>query len=233
MFYDDRGTLGGLLGLVVENYESERAEYWGEDAQGKLLLGFVDSVARTLLDSSRDMVAKPLELEGLEFHWRQVEHLASEVLLPQIQERLEIEVAYEVTDGLSGSADRTMKLARLVLRERPNATVTRFLQRLSRCFIVGFLPECVMLCRGVLENAISDAFDRKSVPLPADSSGHSTMRKKLDAAVLLKIMTPAARADADMVWARGNTAVHHDPEATRDVYGTIEKTLRVLKELYE
>lgn len=56
--------------------------------------------------------------------------------------------------------------------------------------------------------------------------------KRVGSGVRFNLMSPGKRSDAWMIWTRGNVAVHHDAEATKDVYGTIEMTVGVLKELY-
>jgi hypothetical protein len=58
------------------------------------------------------------------------------------------------------------------------------------------------------------------------------MRARLNAAERFGLLTAERRRDAETVWLRGNIAVHDDPEATPDAFGTIVMTTGVLKELY-
>lgn len=233
MHYSEGDSIGSILGLVVQNHEAYREEYWAAEEQDRRFLLLVDAVAGSLFTASQDLLAKPLIFEGKPFDWEAVEQIASMGLFaPQIREKIEIEIAHELTGEMYEMAGRCFDLAKLVLHTRPNATVMRFLQRLARCYVAGFLPECVMLCRAVMENAVTEAFSRKSLPLPQDEDGRSTMRQKLDAAVKFKLLTTGRRKDAELVWTRGNKAVHHDPLATKDVYGTIEITFGILQELY-
>jgi hypothetical protein len=108
--------------------------------------------------------------------------------------------------------------------------VRRYLARLGRCYIAGFLPESVILCRAVLENAVNEAFDRRG------GSGGAVPHKmslKVKHCERMGWLTSHGRSEAMNVWVRGNTAVHNDPEATRDVLGTIVLTMGVLGQLYE
>lgn len=89
-----------------------------------------------------------------------------------------------------------------------------------------------MLCRAVLENAVAETFSRHKVPVPATDEGASPMRTRLIAALRLDWLSRASHDAALIVWQRGNTAVHNDPEATGDVIGTIRLTLMVLGDLY-
>jgi hypothetical protein len=109
----------------------------------------------------------------------------------------------------------------------------RFLRRLSRCYIAGFLPECVMLCRGVVENALVEKFNRKNIPLPATSQGQSSMRSRIEAARRFNWLSDRASEHAWLIWKRGSKAAHEDPEATQNVLETIQFSMEILSELYE
>jgi len=158
--------------------------------------------------------------------------LAGERLRGLVLEELAIGAAYAATDGIEEMAERCLEICEFALRNQPNEAVARYLTRAGRCYVAGFFPECVILCRASVENGVKDAFDRRGIPLPATPKGHSSMRARLDAAVMFGWLSPLAREHADTVWHRGNVAVHHDPNATSDVLGTIELTMGVLGELY-
>jgi hypothetical protein len=89
-----------------------------------------------------------------------------------------------------------------------------------------------MLCRAVTENAVLEKYARKKLPLPATPEGKSNMRSRLDAAVRFGLISESRAEDAWLIWKRGNKAAHEDPEATRDVLGTIKTTMSVLQDLY-
>jgi hypothetical protein len=232
MWYDEGESLSGLLSLVIQNHESDREAYWSDQEDHTLLLKILDGVASALLTASGDMVATPTDVEGVPFPWESVRRLADHPeLREQVVEKLRIEVAYDSVDRINDAAERCLDLTRSVLAAQPAENVAKFIQRLGRCYVSGFLPECVIICRGVLENAVRERFDRAGVPLPATSQGVSPMRQRLEWAVKAKWLSAAASKDAMVVWQRGNTAVHDDPEATKDVLGTIQMSMRVLQEL--
>jgi hypothetical protein len=158
--------------------------------------------------------------------------LVPEDLKKSVLEELEIGSAYAATDDLEGQADRCLDLCELALRSQPNEAVSRYLRRLGRCYVAGFFPECVILCRAAIENGIKHAFDRKHVPLPANDSGASAMRTRLNAAAMFGWMSSRAKQYAETVWYRGSKAVHEDPSATADALETIAMTMAVLNELY-
>jgi hypothetical protein len=225
MWYEEGDSLN--LDLFVQNFEDERESYWSDDEQGKDYLRLVDRIAKTLLRGSTDLVQPPQDFGDAEtFSWDQAQWLADlDPVSGRVLERIEIDVAWEYSVDTRGMALRCLELARLVIAAQPNESVMRFLRRLSRCYIAGFLPECVMLCRAVAENALIEKFDRKSLPLPATPQGQSSMRSRLDAAVRFNLLSQRAADDLWVVWKRGSKAAHEDPEATQDVLGTIHLSM--------
>jgi hypothetical protein len=232
MWYGEGDSLN--LDLFVQNFEDERERYWSDDVQGKNYIQLVDRIAKMLLSGSTELVRPTQDFADPEaFTWEQAQWLADlEPVTPRIVERVEIDVAWEYSVGTRGMALRCLELARVVISAQPNESVLRFLRRLSRCYIAGFLPECVMLCRAVVENSLTDRYARKGLPLPATSEGQSSMRARLNTAVRFKLISQGAADDLWVIWKRGSKAAHEDPTATQDVLGTIQLAMSVLKELY-
>ena len=232
MFYEEGDSLN--LDLFVQNFEYNRERYWSDDEQGQAYIASVDRIARMLLRGTAELVQPPQDFADPEaFTWDQAQWLADiDPISARVLERVEIDVAWEYSVDTRGMAKRCLELARLVIAARPNESVMRFLRRLSRCYIAGFLPECVMLCRAVVENALVEKFDRKGLPLPSTPEGRSSMRSRLDAAVRFRLLSARAADDLWIVWKRGSKAAHEDPGATQDVLDTIRISMAVLKELY-
>jgi hypothetical protein len=233
MWYDAETSLPGLLELVIQNYETDRKAYWSENQQDANVLDIVEALAKSLRAASDELQASPAVIADLDFDWEQVRLLSR---LPEFQahllDQLEIDVAYEFASGTREVARRCYELTREVLSTRPGDRVLRFLRRLSRCYIAGLLPECVIISRALLENAVIERFERGGIPIPATAEGRSPMRTRIEAARKFGWLSDGGASDAMVVWERGNTAVHYDPEAVHDVLGTVRLTMRVLHELY-
>jgi hypothetical protein len=229
MFYQEGQSLGTLIGIIIDNYESDREQYWSDLEEGRYLT-FVDGTAQVLLGTAQELSFPP-ELDDFWSIYR--ESGEDSLLAEQIVERIEINAANEFCTDTKGMASRCLELTREVIMARPNEAVQRFLRRLARCYIVGLMPECVMLCRAVLENAIKEKFDRKGIPLPATLAGKSEVRTRIEWARKTKWLSDSASEQAWVVWKRGSKAVHDDPEATAEVLDTIRLTMAVLRELYE
>lgn len=231
MFYEEGSSLD--LDLIVQNYEQDRKKHWGDDEAERRFLILVDQLASTLLRGAQALVEPSQSAEPHPFSWSQVRILTEqETISDRVLERLEIDVAWEFCVETRAMARRSLDLAKLVVAAQPNSSVMRFLRRLTRCYIAGFFPECVILCRGVLENALIDAFASKGIPLPATKEGDSSMQTRINSACRLSLLSQQGGSAARLIWSRGNAAVHKDPEATQAVLETISLTAEVLNELY-
>lgn len=220
MFYKNGSSLD--LDLIIQNYEDERRRDWDRDEQSRAFLALIDQLARTLLRGSQELVEPAATKPVHPFSWEQVRFLTEQesISIP-VLERLEIDVAWELCTETRAMAYRCLDLAKIVVTAQPNATVLGFLRRLSRCYIAGFLPECVMLCRSVLENAVKECIGTKH-----------PMRNRIATARQRGMLSSQASEAAMLIWKRGNAAVHEDPEATYDVIEIIVLTSKVLTELY-
>lgn len=230
-YYDTtHGHLSSLLSVIIDNYESDRREYWGEDEDGNSYLQYIDDLTRALFKSIQDVPYPSVTT----FIWKQFgDFLADEEVQPRVTERLEIEIGSIFCTSTSAMADRCLQLVRLlVISGKPNESVLRFMRRLSRCYIAGFFPESVIMCRAVFENALKDRYDRKDTPLPATPEGKSSMKTQIDGAKMFGWLSAQGAVDAWVVWKRGSKAAHEDPDATAEVLDTVRRTLGILRELY-
>jgi len=143
--------------------------------------------------------------------------------LKLVWERLCIKLAWDSVGSIRDGALRILKLWELLLDIQPGKGTLSFLQRVGRCFIWGFDPECIILCRGVLDTAFRHAL--------SDEDRDFGLAKNIVAAFNSNLLDKPTRALAFAVKTRGDKAVHNDPHATKDVAGTIRDTLIVLRRL--
>jgi hypothetical protein len=220
MFYDEGSSLN--LDLIIQNYEDERRRYWGDGGQTRNFLALVDQLAMSLLRGSQDLIAPSNDEIPHAFSWEQVRFLTDlEGFQDRVLERLEIDVAWVFCAETRPMAYRCLELANLVVSAKPNAAVVRFLRRLTRCYIAGFFPECIILCRSVFESAMKEK-------IHIDQG----MRSKINHAKQHGWLTEDGSKAADWIWQSGNIAVHENPEATEDTLEMIRLTTLVLGELY-
>jgi hypothetical protein len=155
--------------------------------------------------------------------------------LKLVWEKLCIDYAWDLVGEIRGCAERTLKLNMLILATDPGTPTLSFLRRLSRCYIWGFDPECVILCRSVIDTAfkdtITDSLCEKyyTKRKPEDDFG---LANRIVTAKKEKIITSDISKLAFLVKDRGDKAVHAQPDVTKDVLGTIANTIRVIDCLF-
>ena len=223
--------LEAMIQGAINSFESERSYYWESEDRAPYL-ELADAIARQMVAASEDLV-KPEGQPEIPLDWHHYRFLAGiEGFRETVFEAVQIKVAWELCTDSDGKADRCLELAQEVLADQPGPEVLKFIRRLTRCYVAGFFPECVILCRGVLENAVKEKFKRHSIPLPATAEGESSMKTILLAAHTLGWLSTQAHTDAWIVWRRGSKALHEDLDATKDTQGTVQMTVSVLRELY-
>lgn len=154
-----------------------------------------------------------------------------------IWERLWIDDAWNVVSGIQERAYRVWELERLIERvfrsQQPPEPSARFLALVSRCYVFGFIIECVAMCRAAMEQALRD---RVTVESPSKAKQPDTLDGMINTAFAqtsdIVGWDPELYKAAKAVQERGNEALHNAPDATNDALGTIESALRVIAALY-
>lgn len=231
-WYEGGMSLEDHLESALEVFLNGRQDYW----DGNPLLPIMEEVAELSLRTLDDLITP----EGTGQSHRLfrdpqlgevLKKLEDVGLRDLVRERLEIAVARRFSLDTASKARRALDFSRMVMNGQPGERTLGYLRRLGRCYISGFDAECVILCRAVVENSLTDAFARRGLPIPEDGGGNSTMKQKLDSAVRFRFLSQHRRKDAWIIWQRGSKAVHEDPSVTKDIRGTVELTMGVLEEL--
>jgi len=160
-----------------------------------------------------------------------------------ICERLCINDAWDVVGSMRDRIERIFQLERLIYEElgtgEPPETSVRFLSLISRNYIYGFDTECVVMCRSAIDTAFKQAVTDEHCERAGRKSGKHGfhLADRICAAFHPENRLLDGRSDlyksAQEVQERGNKAVHYDPDATKDVLGTIRGALRVINTLSE
>lgn len=156
-----------------------------------------------------------------------------------VWERLCIDDAWTSVSSIPERAKRTLALETLVRdllgRDAPPVPCRRYLSLVSRCFVFGFDSECIVMCRSAMEVALRDIVTEQHCRRAGRNRDDPTLDDLIFAAFspansLLAGM-PDLYSAAQEVKERGNKAVHGDPDAVRDVFGTIRSALRIIDAL--
>ena len=145
-----------------------------------------------------------------------------------ISDTFALDLAKEMAPILEKAPNRAVDLAKLIPAASPEKPTRDFLRLVSRCYIWGFDTECIILCRGAFENALSDKYERqgRKGQMPHE------MNKRIWFAEKSGWLDKESARDAEAVWCRGNKAVHSEPSRKVDVRDTVEKTLAVIGRLH-
>lgn len=154
-----------------------------------------------------------------------------------VWERFVIELSWEAVRKIEEGASRICQLYNLVLSSAPSKSTQTFLSRLSRCLIWGFDPECIILCRAVIDTGFRDcAHDEvceRYGQYHTNSKGEHcyTLANRIIAAFREGIIDADIKQKAFIIKERGDKAVHYQPDITKDVWGTICDTVAVLERI--
>ena len=134
--------------------------------------------------------------------------------------------SWAFADGLSETVDRYMAL--IAMATRGPRRLGPYREMLIRCYTNHLDPECLIVCRSLLEDTIRDAFRRNGLgdQIP------DNLKKKIRFARMSGWITDDERRQADAIRIRANKAVHEgQTDLVRDVEGTIADTLGILQSL--
>jgi len=153
--------------------------------------------------------------------------------LKLVWERFIIDMSEEAIGTIVEGASRIFQLYKLVLCSVPSPRTQQFLGRLSRCYIWGFDPECVILCRAVIDTAFNKKINYKmckKYPVKRNKSPFS-LENRIEVALKEELIDKDIAKKANRVRLRGNIAVHEQPDGIKDVWGTICDTVAVLEKI--
>lgn len=148
-----------------------------------------------------------------------------------VWERFIIDMSWEAIGKIVEGASRIFQLYKLVLSSAPSKSTQQFLGRLSRCYIWGFDPECIILCRAVIDTAFRDGIAKKICEKHFGKRNRYNLSDRIQAAWNEKIIDEDIAKKARNIKEWGNKAVHCQPNITKDVWGTICDTVAVLERI--
>lgn len=231
--YEEGADLAEYIQAAIDEFVMAREHYWDHQEKEPEARFIADFTGRLLVEAAFTLSDPTPDSEAPDVPWEShLDAARSERFGAEVREAIQLRLATELQSDLGAMTSRCEELSEELFGNRPGPRVMKFLQRLTRCYVAGFFPECVILCRSVLESAVRERFEMADLDLPENEKGHSDMRTKLNAAERFGLISAKARKDAWMIWIRGNRAIHEDIRVTKDVVGTIAMTRGVLAEIY-
>lgn len=153
-----------------------------------------------------------------------------------VWEKLAINISGDAISRIETGTNRMLQLHSLELQMRPAKPIQQFLTRLSRCYVWGFDPECIIMCRSVLDTAfrekVPDEMCGKALGTRINHQESFALSDRITVACKYTYISEEAKKLATQVRVRGNKAVHYQPDLSKQVWDTICDTFWVLQELY-
>jgi len=231
------------LERVINQWKSDRQESWAkgisEDIKDiiddveflldkrPLKKGEIFEIIEKCADAA---IAASNNFDPMEFA---ADNYGSPGLIRYTIERLEAYFAENLIEKIEEAAKRLMSLENdlyYVRTIRLTPAVKDFLRLVRRSYLWGFDTECVILCRSAMEKALENRVTYEICEKyfgPPRGGGYS-LQDRIIAAKQEGILNDETAEIATNIRLRGNTALHEDPNATKDIYGTITDTIRAI-----
>lgn len=226
--YDPELDLDAHLLGGVDVFERAARKRYASPEDAKAIAGLARQIVELLRQTLEDLSdAKYAEM------WRDLQIGLERVgLAEDVNFALQADLARQVIDT-DGMTARCMELLAVVAHAAPPENVLRFLRRVSRCYILGLAPECIVMCRAGFENALNARYQMERIPYPSDSKGRQTMRARVEGAIKRGwLEKEAGRRALQLAWGRGSKAAHEDPEAVGAPLEAIQATMRAVELLH-
>jgi len=151
-----------------------------------------------------------------------------------VWERFCIDLAWQSADKMAEGANRIFNLYRMMRTFRPSRPTIDYLLRLSRCYIWGFDPECVILCRSILDAAFQKkiSYDICEKYFGQKEKNYFTLDNRIEAAFEEGFIDYSIKKLAIEIKTQGNNAVHKQPDSRNDAWKIMRDTINVLEVLF-
>ncbi len=223
-----RMNIDDSIAEAIFRFSDEAKKRYADPEEGE--------IAWTLAARLADLLQQDVEsftTDNDNISWREMRSVIdSRGLGEDLDAALQAHLAFSLVPSFDDVAKRCWHLADLVSPGERNDAVAKFLARVARCYLLGLVPECLVMCRGALENAIYTRYNAEHRILPRAGNGSTSIWSYLqDAERQGWLRTVSAQRLQGEVWKRGSTAAHKDPTAVGNALGAIHLTMAALRDL--
>lgn len=243
--YGEEGwTLWRELDFVSDHWYNAYREYWGLDQQA-----CPEHLTFDQWESARRFSAAAPNLFklGLAMNTRAVlrtdasapmdsrtlsafrESLSSFGQSPLVRDNADFELATDAIQRLRHATDRFVSLLDLVLDHPLSPRASDYLARATRLYVLGFDPECLVMCRAALDAALQERIDDDE--LQRLGIQRRDLWWRIRAAESLGLFDTTLRDSADRLRQAGNQAIHTAPGFLVEGIGDARTAVSVLSEL--
>jgi hypothetical protein len=156
-------------------------------------------------------------------------------LLSLVWERLCISLGTQLVGlRLVRGSNRILHLVQLIVEAEPSDVTLRYLRHVSRCFILGFDAECIILCRGAIDSAFATAAPDsacRSLGWSPNAGYGFTLSQRINAAKELQLIDERGWKAAKDVNEAAKDPLHVDPGLAKSAFTVIRDMLAVVRQL--
>jgi len=149
------------------------------------------------------------------------------------RQTLEPHIGTDLASMAHAAEDRIYDLAEMALQERPSDKAAAFLKRVARCYLFGFDPECLLMCRSAMDaELLSEVSGDECISVLGQRPSFN-LYDRIEVARQLHRLSFELAQEAHSIRLLGNKAVHGDPDVAKgvDVLEIIGSTLRIIRAL--
>ena len=234
LYFDDSNYEGDYESSIICSIEGAIESWEGEnefESFDEPLYEQVKEFCNTFVTAS----SKPDKADSLLALFRELKQAfeqSEEYSGPDFIEFIEFELA-KISVGMIASASANLWDLFAVLTQIQKAPIQEiplnYLRRVLRCYIWGLKPECIILCRSVVEVAIDEKIpDRMCAKFCDPNKPNYTLADKLKTIEKSGLFDKEFMRILNEIRLRGNKCVHGDMDAVKDVKGTVKDTCKAL-----
>ena len=228
LYYLDKENIFGLLGKPLP---------WGGELSPEMQQKLEKLTSLALL-SSRDLTALddvPYgAIMGQLYAQLNADNLRDFIKMLDVHSQtLESHIGTDLASMAHAAEDRIHELAQVALQQRPSDKAAAFLKRVARCYLFGFDPECLIMCRSVIDAELLSEISGDECISVLGQRQFFDLSDRIEVGRSLRRLSFELAQEAHSIRKLGNMAVHGDPDVVRgiDVLEIIRKTLEIIKAL--
>jgi len=234
LYFNDSEYKGDYETSILSNIEGA-IESWEFDNEIEVSQNETYELMQEFCSALVSASSNPSESESLLSHFGKVSRQiksSEEYDGPDFSEFVEAELA-KTSVGMIASAASNLWELFAILTQIQKASIPEiplnYLKRVLRCYIWGLKPECVILCRSVLDVAVDEKIpDRLCAQHCDPNKPNYTLADKIKTIEKSGLFDKNFVRQLNEIRLRGNKCVHGDMGAVQDIKGTVVDTCKAL-----
>jgi hypothetical protein len=242
LYFDDQDYKGDYASSIIkflegaiESWELERETDYSYEATSSNPDNAFEKITRladTLMQAT-DEPGNTTAISNLMTDQEVKSFFSNEEAFGHIYGHIEKNMAKQAVGLIAKGSFRFWGLYHLLLflgEHKVSPFAAKFLKRVTRCYLWGFDSECIILCRGAIEQAINDyiTYEMCQEVLGSPYPGGYGLSARITVGKRKGIFSQSLVDLIRVIKERGDKTIHHDLHITKDIIGTIRDTFLII-----